>query len=121
MQNYKILLQSLLGELAISWREERERERERGERREEKKMPFIVATYVYASSQGQHTHSVTADKRFILASNKMVKNNLPNFFLYDFLATIYMQICKDVYSVELSDSVASISSIWEESVEIFKY
>ena len=24
---------------------------------EEKKMPFIVATYVYASSQGQQTHS----------------------------------------------------------------
>jgi hypothetical protein len=35
----------------MSWRE-RERERER-----EKKMPFIVATYVYASSQGQRTHS----------------------------------------------------------------
>ena len=31
---------------------EREREEE-----EEKKMPFIVATYVYASSQGQRTHS----------------------------------------------------------------
>jgi hypothetical protein len=30
--------------------EEREKERER-------KMPFIVATYVYASSQGQRTHS----------------------------------------------------------------
>jgi hypothetical protein len=26
-------------------------------KREEKKMPFIVATYVYASSQGQRTHS----------------------------------------------------------------
>ena len=24
----------------------------------EKKMPFVVATYVYASSQGQRTHSV---------------------------------------------------------------
>jgi hypothetical protein len=29
-----------------------ERKKERGE-----KMPFIVATYVYASSQGQRTHS----------------------------------------------------------------
>ena len=34
----------------MSWREERKK-------REEKKMPFIVATYVYASSQGQRTHS----------------------------------------------------------------
>jgi hypothetical protein len=47
MQNFKTLQQSLLGELAMS-PERRERE--------EKKMPFIVATYVYASSQGQHTH-----------------------------------------------------------------
>jgi hypothetical protein len=31
----------------MSWRE----------RKKEKKMPFIVATYVYASSQGQRTHS----------------------------------------------------------------
>jgi hypothetical protein len=33
--------------------EERKKERER----EREKMPFIVATYVYASSQGQRTHS----------------------------------------------------------------
>ena len=54
MQNFKTLQQSLLGELGMS------RKRERGERREEekeKKMPFIVATYVNASSQGQRTHS----------------------------------------------------------------
>ena len=52
MKNYKILGQSLLGELAMS------RKKERGEReREREKMPFIVATYVYASSQGQRTHS----------------------------------------------------------------
>jgi hypothetical protein len=48
MQNFKTLRQPLLGELAMS--------PERGEK-EEKKMPFIVATYVYASSQGQRTHS----------------------------------------------------------------
>jgi hypothetical protein len=48
MQNRKILRQALLGELAKS-PDERERE--------EKKMPFIVATYVYASSQGQRMHS----------------------------------------------------------------
>ena len=44
MQNCKTLRQPLLGELATS------KERERAE--EEKKMPFIIATYVYASSQG---------------------------------------------------------------------
>jgi hypothetical protein len=52
MQNFKTLRQSLLGELAMS-PEERKRER----KREREKMPFIVATYVYASSQGQRTHS----------------------------------------------------------------
>ena len=36
----------------MSWRERERRERER-----EKKMPFIVATYVYASSQGQRMNS----------------------------------------------------------------
>ena len=49
MQNCKTLRQPLLWELAMSPEEEREREREI--------MPFIVATYVYASSQGQRTHS----------------------------------------------------------------
>jgi hypothetical protein len=49
MQNFKTLRQSLLGELAMSPEERREKK--------EKKMPFIVATYVYASSQGQRTHS----------------------------------------------------------------
>ena len=46
MQKFEYLRQPLLGELAMSRREE-----------EEKKIPFIVATYVYASSQGQRTHS----------------------------------------------------------------
>ena len=45
MQKFEFLRQPLLGELPMSRREE------------EKKMPFIVATYVYASSQGQRTHS----------------------------------------------------------------
>jgi hypothetical protein len=30
-------------------------------KRKEKKMPFIVATYVYASIQGQRTHSAKID------------------------------------------------------------
>ena len=46
MQDFETLRQPLLRELAMS---RRERERE--------KMPFMVATYIYASSQGQQTHS----------------------------------------------------------------
>ena len=51
MQKFEFLRQPLLGELAMSRKKREERERER------EKMPFIVATYVYASSQGQRTHS----------------------------------------------------------------
>ena len=47
MQNFKNPTTNPSGR--ISNELERERERE--------KMPFIVATYVYASSQGQRTHS----------------------------------------------------------------
>ena len=46
MQKFEFLRQPLLGELAMSRKKE-----------EREKMPFIVATYVYASSQGQRTHS----------------------------------------------------------------
>ena len=53
MQKFETLRQPLLGELAMS-RKKKERKREREKR---KKMPFIMATYVYASSQGQRTHS----------------------------------------------------------------
>ena len=49
MQRFEFLRQPLLGELAMSRKKER--------RKKEKKMPFVVATYVYASSQGQRTHS----------------------------------------------------------------
>ena len=59
MQKFEFLRQPLLEELAMSWRE-RKRERERERKRE--KMPFIVATYVYASSQGQRTHSARTNK-----------------------------------------------------------
>ena len=47
MQKFEFLRQPLLGELAMSRKKKK---------REEKKMPFIVATYVYASSQGQRKH-----------------------------------------------------------------
>ena len=52
MQEFEFLRQPLLGELAMSPERGGERREE-----EEKKMPFIVATYFYASSQGQRTHS----------------------------------------------------------------
>jgi hypothetical protein len=67
MQNFKTLRQSLLGELAMS----PERKRERG-----KKMPFIVATYVYASSQGQRTHSARTNVLQIYA--EVVSNIFPS-------------------------------------------
>ena len=51
MQKLEFLRQPLLGELAG-----------------EKKMPFIVATYVYASSQGQRTHSARTKMPFIVAT-----------------------------------------------------
>ena len=35
------------------------------EERKREKMPFIVATYVYASSQGQHTHSARTNCTFV--------------------------------------------------------
>ena len=54
MQKFEFLRQPLLGELAMS--PERKKERE-------KKMPFVVATYVYASSQGQRTHSARTNKQ----------------------------------------------------------
>ena len=56
MQRFEFLGQPLLGELAMS--PERKKERER-----EKKMPFVVATYVYASSQGQRTHSARTNTK----------------------------------------------------------
>jgi hypothetical protein len=63
MQNFKTLRQSLLGELAMS--PEREKR--------EKKMPFIVATYIYASSQGQRTHSARTNVQYWVT---LIKNKV---------------------------------------------
>ena len=60
MQKFEFLQQPLLGELAMS------RKRER--RKRENKMPFIVATYVSACSQGQRTHSARTNNSFTIAS-----------------------------------------------------
>ena len=57
MQDFETLRQPLLRDLAMSRREERESERER----EEKKMPFIVATYVYACSP-RAAHALRSDQ-----------------------------------------------------------
>ena len=54
MQKFEFLRQPLMGELAMRWKKK--------EREKEKKMPFIVATYVYASCQGQRTHSARTKK-----------------------------------------------------------
>ena len=66
MQKFEFLRQPLMGELAMSRKKERERERKR-----EKKMPFVVATYVYASSQGQRTHSARTNKVLIRCHEKV--------------------------------------------------
>ena len=86
MQNFKTLRQSLLGELAMSPERKRERERER-----ERKMPFIVATYVYASSQGQRTHSAR--------TKPWVKRKFP--FVYGLCRTALIFVCKLLARVDL--------------------
>ena len=58
MQKFEFLQQPLLGELAMSWREERE-----------KKMPFIVATYVYACSP-RAAHGLRSDQNMFVAQDK---------------------------------------------------
>ena len=42
-------------------------------KREEKKMPFIVATYVYSSRQGQRTHSARTNMRKVPTIEEMVR------------------------------------------------
>ena len=55
MQKFEFLRQLLLGELAMS-PEEREKE-------EREKMPFIVATYVYACSP-KAAHALRSDQKY---------------------------------------------------------
>ena len=65
MQKFEFLRQPLLGELAMSRKKREEREKE-------KKMPFIVATYVYASSQGQRTYSARTKINSFCSSHNYV-------------------------------------------------
>jgi hypothetical protein len=71
MQNLKTLQQPLLRELAMS------RKKERGGGGE-KKMPFTVATYVYASSQGQRMHSARTKMINNMSTKTQTEENLEN-------------------------------------------
>jgi hypothetical protein len=74
MQNCKTLRQPLLGELAVSRkREERKKEREK------EKMPFIVATYIYASSQAQRMHS--APTNLMVIDHKWMHKSYKTIFI----------------------------------------
>ena len=64
MQKFETLRQALLGELAMS------RKKERGER--EKKMPFIVATYVSACSP-RAAYALRSDQFFKLMNHLLNK------------------------------------------------
>ena len=55
MQKFEFLRLPLLGELAMSRKKREEREKER------EKMPFIVATYVYACSP-RAAHALRSDQ-----------------------------------------------------------
>jgi hypothetical protein len=75
MQKFEFLQQPLLGELAMSWRERKKERKKEGEQ-----MPFIVATYVYASSQGQRTHSAQSfhGAFYTMVINSMNRLTFPN-------------------------------------------
>ena len=100
MQNFRTLRQPLLGELAMS--PERKTEREKNAicsghlslcqqpraahaLRSDQKIPFIVATYVYASSQGQRTHSARIN--FLCSSRGL------RFMLFDGAAIPCTSVC----------------------------
>ena len=71
MQKFEFLWQPLLGDWAMSRKKEREKE---------KKMPFISATYVYASSQGQRTHSPRTNLLlFLYSKSKLVHPKQANY------------------------------------------
>ena len=72
MQKFEFLRQPLLGELAMS----------RKKKKKEKKMPFVVATYVYASSQGQRTHSARTNSIFTAFSTLFLPSLLSFISIY---------------------------------------
>jgi hypothetical protein len=71
MQKFETLRQPHLWELAMS--RKKERKKERGKR---EKMPFIVATYVYASSQWQRTHSARTNSGQLRCPKESLQNAL---------------------------------------------
>jgi hypothetical protein len=77
MQDFETLRQPLLRDLAMSRREERESE--------EKKMPFIVATYVYACSP-RAAHALCSDQFKLPKSNSLISS--PLLRMRDFTASL---------------------------------
>ena len=63
MQNFKTLRQSLLGELAMSWREEREKE----ERREKN---AIYSGHLRLCQQPRAAHTLRSDQKFYYKDNQ---------------------------------------------------
>ena len=59
--NPNIFVTTTIPSVRISTDLERKKEREK----EEKKIPFIVATYVSACSQGQRTHALRSDQKYV--------------------------------------------------------
>ena len=77
MQKFEFLRQPLLGELAMS--PERER-----------KMPFVVATYVYASSQGQRTHSARTNVTQAIQFIQVIFEVFYLVFIFEGLSAVLM-------------------------------
>ena len=75
------------GRISNEPEERRERERER----ERENMPFIVATYVYASSQGQRTHSARTN---ILFSDKARHVSTGNLSMVSIINYIHWEVTK---------------------------
>ena len=103
MQKFEFLRQPLLGELAMS-RKKRERKRE--------KMPFIVATCVYASSQGQRTHS---------ARTKLEKiNGVPVLFLG--IASLVLNDCEiNIIDNHYKETLSSLLKLYSGTPKAFIY
>jgi peptidoglycan hydrolase CwlO-like protein len=75
---------------------------EEREKKEKKKMPFIVANYVYASSQGQRTHS---------ARTNSVRDSSLNFSLKETPYSLYLTIRKTFSKASLSSEQNSTLSL----------
>jgi hypothetical protein len=98
-------------------------------RRREKKMPFIVATYVYASSQGQRTHSARTNnasmftwQKFCNAYEQRTHSAWINFFLSKskILTTTLKCATCDGFKVQRNKNLRKIHSVVAE-IFYFEY